>query len=81
MSCQRLILGKTIQTIGVLNILPYLGSVLIVCPASMRIPWRSELEQWLTRRLSIGVVGVDEVPEHLFSRVNVLVINYDSPAK
>jgi SWI/SNF-related matrix-associated actin-dependent regulator 1 of chromatin subfamily A len=75
--CDEMGLGKTIQTIGVINALPHLRNILIVCPASMRIPWRRELEQWLTRPLSIGIVGVDQVPNELFARVNVVVINYD----
>jgi SWI/SNF-related matrix-associated actin-dependent regulator 1 of chromatin subfamily A len=77
MLCDEMGTGKSCQAIGVMNALPRLHHLLIACPASMRIPWRRELEQWLTRPLSIGVVGVDEVPEQLFARVNVLVINYD----
>jgi SWI/SNF-related matrix-associated actin-dependent regulator of chromatin subfamily A-like protein 1 len=37
-------LGKTAQAIGVINADPSIRSVLIVCPASVRIPWRRELE-------------------------------------
>jgi SWI/SNF-related matrix-associated actin-dependent regulator of chromatin subfamily A-like protein 1 len=77
MLCDEMGTGKSAQAIGVMNALPQLRHVLIVCPASVRIPWRRELEQWLIRPLSIGVVGVDDVPDPLFARVNVLVINYD----
>jgi SWI/SNF-related matrix-associated actin-dependent regulator of chromatin subfamily A-like protein 1 len=70
--------GKTIETIGLINALgddlPY---ILIVCPATMRLVWRTELERWLFKRLSIGVVGTDSVPVELLSRVNILIINYD----
>jgi SNF2 family DNA or RNA helicase len=81
MLCDEMGTGKSCQAIGVINALPQLRHALIACPASMRIPWRRELEQWLTRPLSIGVVGVDDVPQALFARVNVLVINYDRLAQ
>ena len=43
----------------------------------MRIPWRREMELWLDRPLSIGVIGVDNgSPHDLFSK-NVVIINYD----
>ena len=70
--------GKTIQAVGVINADPALGKVLIVCPASMRIPWRIELERWLVRPMNVGVVGVDRLTgEELFLHSEVVVINYD----
>ena len=33
-------LGKSIQAIGVINEDPTIRKAIIVCPASMRIPWR-----------------------------------------
>ena len=49
-------LGKTIQAIGLLNADPTLRRVLVVCPASLKLNWRRELEKWLVRpaRISIG---------------------------
>jgi SWI/SNF-related matrix-associated actin-dependent regulator 1 of chromatin subfamily A len=72
-------LGKTAQAIGVINGDLTLRKVLIVCPASMRIPWARELEKWLTRGpLSIGVIGVNgEDPERLFHATDILIVNYD----
>jgi SWI/SNF-related matrix-associated actin-dependent regulator 1 of chromatin subfamily A len=70
--------GKTIQAIGVINALGLvLKRILIVCPATMRLVWHSELERWLIYPFSIGVLGVDDVPAQVFSRVNILIINYD----
>jgi hypothetical protein len=65
----------SIQAIGVINEDPTIRKVIIVCPASMRIPWRREME--LDRPLSIGVIGVDNgSPHDLFSK-NVVIIKYD----
>ena len=71
-------LGKTAQAIGVINGDPTLKKILIVCPASMRIPWQRELEKWLTRPLSVGVIGVNgEDQELLFTESDVAIVNYD----
>src|SRR6516165_4509724 len=69
--------GKSRQAIEVINALPTLQRILIVCPATVRIHWRRELENWLLRPLSIGVAGVEDVPGEILAQVNVLVINYD----
>lgn len=70
-------LGKSAQAIGVINQDPSIRRIIIVCPASVRIPWRRELERWLNRRLSIAVVGVDVgFVQTLFSK-EILVINWD----
>ena len=70
-------LGKSCQAIGVINQDPSIRKIIIVCPASVRIPWRREMERWLKRSLSIGVIGVDKGSSHdLFSK-NVIIINYD----
>jgi SWI/SNF-related matrix-associated actin-dependent regulator of chromatin subfamily A-like protein 1 len=67
-------LGKTAQAIGVINADPSIRNVIVVCPASVRIPWRRELEKWLDRPFSIGVVGVDrQSPQES----GITVINYD----
>ena len=57
--------------------IPRIRKIIIVCPASVRIPWRRELERWLNRPLSIAVVGVDVgFVQTLFSK-DVLIINWD----
>lgn len=63
-------LGKTIQAIGVMNITKP-ESTLIVCPASLKINWKRELEKWLTYHIPINII--DKEPD--FSGVSI--INYD----
>lgn len=46
-------LGKTIQAVGVLNAMPELKRVLVVCPASLKLNWVRELERWLVKPRSI----------------------------
>lgn len=65
-------LGKTIEVIGLLNALTP-ESVLIVCPASLKINWRNELYRWLTDIRSIGIVGNgNKVPLD-----DIVIVNYD----
>jgi len=48
-------LGKTIQAIGVSNADNSIRSVLVICPASLRLNWRREWEKWCVKGLSVGV--------------------------
>ena len=65
-------LGKTIQAIGVINADPEAKKVLVVCPASLRLNWQRELNKWLTRRMTVEVVG-RAFPFY----ADVVIINYD----
>ena len=53
-------LGKTIEAIGLINALD-LDRVLIICPAFLRLNWKRELEEWLTRFRGrpIDILGSD----------------------
>jgi len=66
-------LGKTIQSIGTINGEEEIKRVLIICPASLRLNWRKELNAWLTRDLSVGVVDRSDYPEN----ADIVIINYD----
>ena len=65
-------LGKTIEAIGVINADPTIKSVLIVCPAGIKLNWRRELQRWLTRPMSIGLATSEGLPQ-----TNVVIVNYD----
>ena len=68
-------LGKTIQIIGLINADPTIRSVLIICPATIRLNWKRELERWLTRPMSV-VVADCAPPE----AAEIVVINYEKVA-
>jgi SNF2 domain-containing protein len=68
-------LGKTAQAVGVINEDASVRRVLVVCPASVRIPWQRELEQWLDRSFMVAVVGVDS--QKPLSGDGIMIINYD----
>lgn len=65
-------LGKTIQAIGVINMDPEIKTVLVICPASLKINWQRELTRWLTRPLKIGIVNGQWLPDW-----DIIIINYD----
>jgi SWI/SNF-related matrix-associated actin-dependent regulator 1 of chromatin subfamily A len=70
--------GKTIQAIGVINTLPELERILILCPATMRGIWKAELEKWLVQPAKIVVVGIDKNPCLTeASPQQILICNYD----
>lgn len=67
-------LGKTIQAAGVVNALDgVIETVLVVCPASLKINWRRELDRWLVRRRYTQIAGADYFPSGAY----VVIVNYD----
>tara|TARA_R110000782_G_scaffold264873_1_gene358270 strand:- start:279 stop:2114 length:1836 start_codon:yes stop_codon:yes gene_type:complete len=67
-------LGKTIQAIGVINATSP-KTVLVVCPASLKINWKNEMTKWLVSERDIQIVngGGEQIP----STPDVVIINYD----
>lgn len=66
--------GKTIQTAGVINANPTLRRILVVCKAVGKINWQRELEKWLVRPLSSGIVWGSDWPE---GNPDIVIINYE----
>jgi SWI/SNF-related matrix-associated actin-dependent regulator 1 of chromatin subfamily A len=66
-------LGKSVQAIGIVNALANPERILIVCPATMRLVWKRELEKWLLHPCTLGIVGIDA------SALNarIIICNYD----
>ena len=65
-------LGKTIEAIGFCNIVKP-KTVLIVCPATVKINWRREWLKWSTQELSIGILK----PKDKALNTNVVIVNFD----
>lgn len=65
-------IGKTVQAIIAINALGAI-KVLIICPASVKINWKRELEKWLTLSARIGVAAGSVWPED----VDIVICNYD----
>lgn len=65
-------LGKTIQAIGTANMLPDADSILIVCPASLKINWQREWLKWDIKHLTVGIATSKFVPD-----TQVVIVNYD----
>lgn len=73
-------LGKTIQAIGLINADPTIRSVLVICPASLKLNWVRELRKWLTRPMRVAMMsGAGRVPEARYA--DILVVNYDIVSK
>jgi len=66
-------LGKTIQAIGVINADPSISRVVVICPASLRINWKREIEKWLTRPLTVGIAA----SKSPWLDTDIVIINYD----
>jgi len=66
-------LGKTIQALGVINAIPEIENVLIICPASLRLNWAREAEKWIVRKMGINVITSKWVK----TMDGINIVNYD----
>lgn len=64
-------LGKTIQAIGYMNVTNP-KKTLIVCPATLKINWRKELEKWLVNKKRISIAN-----SRSLLLADVTIMNYD----
>jgi len=64
-------LGKTIEVIGVVNALPEIRRVLVICPASLKLNWAREIRKWSVRPLTVGIVNGE------FPQTDIAIVNYD----
>lgn len=67
-------LGKTIQAIGVINAVPTINKIMIVCPASLKLNWKRELSRWLVRDLEVKVITSSNKSK---VDADILIVNYD----
>jgi SWI/SNF-related matrix-associated actin-dependent regulator 1 of chromatin subfamily A len=67
-------LGKTMQAIGVINAQGAIIRTLVVCPATLKLNWKNELEKWLVRQPQTVEVAYANKP---FPRASTVIINFD----
>lgn len=68
-------LGKTIQALGVINARSEIKTVLVVCPASLRLNWDREAKKWMTRDFKPFVV--EETKDEIPADCNLVFVNYE----
>jgi SWI/SNF-related matrix-associated actin-dependent regulator 1 of chromatin subfamily A len=66
-------LGKTVQAIALIDAEPTIRTVLIVCPATLKAIWQSELQRWL-HRTDLSICTIDSTQ---WKEAAVTIINYD----
>nr|ACD75438.1 AMDV4_9 [uncultured virus] len=67
-------LGKTIEVIGYINLNPDVQSVLIICPASLKMNWEAEMKKWLVRSYDLTILNGDGLK-------SITITNYESVKK
>jgi len=65
-------LGKTPQGCAIVNLHPEYESILILCPASLRLNWRNELAAWATTPRTVGIAETTHAPT-----TQVVIAHYD----
>jgi len=69
-------LGKTIESIGLINYLGNIKNALVIAPASLVINWQREFERWGTLPLTIGIVKKSKLPE-----TDITIMSYEMATK
>lgn len=76
-------LGKTVQAIGLLNLINQPRRILVVCPASLKLNWERELRRFSVHDLEVVICSgrkpSDKVDQQIAnsSKCVVIIINYD----
>lgn len=67
-------LGKTVQVVAAMNRLGC-SSVVVICPAQVKIHWARTIKRWADKPLSVFIVegGKAQIPHN----ANVIVVNYE----
>ena len=70
-------LGKTVEALGTINLIPEIHRTLVVVPASLKINWSREAAKWLVRPTTIKIVDkVEDLPAPNGTDLMVIT-NYD----
>lgn len=72
-------LGKTIQSIGFINTLKEIEYVLIICPNTIKINWKRELDKWLVRSMTVEIATSQHLPDP--TKGNIIIMNYETARK
>lgn len=67
-------LGKTIQSLGLVNSYNRPARVLVICPANAKINWCREAKRWLVHQGTIGYCEGDENPDTDFLAINFQIL-------
>lgn len=67
-------LGKSAQAIELINQVPEIQSVLIICPAFLKLNWKNELTKWLKRDMNVQIINAKNEIEF---ETDIIVINYN----
>jgi SWI/SNF-related matrix-associated actin-dependent regulator 1 of chromatin subfamily A len=66
-------LGKTIQAISYMNMEDRFPA-LVICPATLKLNWRNEIEKWSIKNPSVQILSSKE---EFDTKADITVINYD----
>ena len=72
-------LGKTIQAIGIINFNNEIKSATIICPASLRLNWKREVEKWIVHDMKVQIV--DTKTDFNTLQADIIIVNYDIMSK
>ena len=75
LNADQMRLGKTVQSLAWLSIHPEINTIIIVCPATIKLKWKEEIQIWLGKRAKV-LYGKSSNIKKLLHGV-IYIINYD----
>ena len=71
-------LGKSVQSIGFLNMNPDACPAVVVCPASLKGNWEREIKKWTGDKFHIHIIsGLPKTAPYFNGEADIYIINYD----
>lgn len=70
---------NTLQVVGYINEMKSIERVLVVCPNTIKINWKRELNKWLMRKLSVEIANSQYFPDP--TMYNIIIANYETVSK
>lgn len=74
LNADQMRLGKTVQSLAWLSIHPEINTVIIICPTTVKLKWKEEVQTWLSKRAKV-LYGKSSNIKLL--RGVIYIINYD----
>lgn len=68
-------LGKTVQTLGVINTYDRPLKVLVICPANAKVNWTREADKWLLHKETVGYAEGNNLPDARFTVINFTILS------
>lgn len=73
--------GKTIQAIGIMQLFSADWPLIIICPASLKYPWRDEILKWLPHIKPKDIQIFKLMRDQFQKGIKIYIMSYEVASK